>query len=48
MPFFQPVVHSDNFLGCGSLRVQRPKTKKEMEKNIYHDYSSAPSQEALR
>lgn len=33
MPFFQPVVHSDNFLGCGSLRVQRPKTKKEMEKN---------------
>lgn len=32
MPFFQPVVHSDILLGCGSLRVQRPKTKKKMEK----------------
>lgn len=33
MPFFQPVVHSDNnLLGCGSLRVQRPKTNERMEK----------------
>ncbi|MCI8956583.1 MAG: hypothetical protein HFG29_06285 [Eubacterium sp.] len=32
MPFFQPVVHSDNLLGCGSLRVQRPKTNRKMEK----------------
>lgn len=29
MPFFQPVVHSDNILGCVSLRVQRPKTKNQ-------------------
>lgn len=29
MPFFLPVVHSDILFGCGSLQVQRPKTKKE-------------------
>lgn len=29
MPFFQPVVHSDISLGCVSLRVQRPKSKKK-------------------
>ena len=32
MPFFQPVVHKNKLFGCGSLRVQRPKTNKEIEK----------------
>ena len=32
MPFFQPVVHKNNLFGCGSLRVQKPRTKKEIEK----------------
>lgn len=29
MPFFQPVVHNEIILGCVSLRVQGPKTKKK-------------------
>lgn len=37
MPFFHSVVHSDDLLGCVSLRVQRPKTinkEKKTEKSL--------------